>query len=376
MAENETEQQQAQTKRRAPRLRRWAGVTLLVAAAVLALLWLSDRLTLQSAEQQLAAIEAARAIPDSENAAVIYNEVLANTDLVSGQPSFLGMDGMRGPWLSEDHPEAAEWLQAHQSQISRIVEASRKQKCRFPIPIETAGRTQEMNLLQAVRQWAQLLVSAANNDMADGRTDAALQKYLCLIRMGAHFREQPDMTKLLVGTAIEALALGHLKRLILQADVSNEDLAMIQAAVSNIKDTWDQDMAPVIEVQKLIERTHLTLLARLKKILLSTDRKLLERARQIYLRILAERRAIHILAGLRRYKDAHGRWPQDLGVLRESVQQEILVDPINGGAFVYKLNENGFTLYSKGQNNIDEDGSRKGVADDWLIWPVRGRKVK
>jgi hypothetical protein len=194
--------------------------------------------------------------------------------------------------------------------------------------------------------------------------------------MAEHFRQQPLMTSLLVGTSIEALALYHIESLIVQGDLGHKDLDMIQAAVSNTKDTWDEDLPPAIEVQKLIERTHLTLLARLKKMLLSTDRKLLERRREIHLRVLAPRRAIHILAGLRRYKDVHGRWPQDLGVLRESVQQEILVDPISGGAFVYKLTGDGFTLYSKGQNNIDENGSLGGGADDLLIWPRPGRRTQ
>jgi hypothetical protein len=348
---------------------------MLAAAAVLALLWISDRLTSHSAQEQLAAIEAARAIPDEENAAVIYTEVLVTTDLVSGQPSFLSMGGMRGPWLSTDHPEAAQWLRGHQSQIDRLLEASQKQKCHFPIPIGPEAWSREMNLLEAVRQWAQLLVSAANNDRTEGRIDAGLEKYRCLIRMGAHLRQQPVMTKLLVGTAIEALALEHIKSLIVQGDVSKEDLDIIQAAISSTKDTWDQDMPPVIEVQKLIEKTQLTLLARLKELLLSTDRKVLERIREIYLRTLAERRAIHILTGLRQYKDVHGRWPQDLGVLQDSVEPEILVDPITAGSFVYKLTQDGFTLYSKGQNNIDENGSRKG-ADDWLIWPSSNRRLK
>jgi hypothetical protein len=33
-------------------------------------------------------------------------------------------------------------------------------------------------------------------------------------------------------------------------------------------------------------------------------------------------------------------------------------------------------LYSKGQNNIDENGSRTGTADDRLIWPSSHRRLK
>ncbi|GAI19037.1 unnamed protein product, partial [marine sediment metagenome] len=62
--------------------------------------------------------------------------------------------------------------------------------------------------------------------------------------------------------------------------------------------------------------------------------------------------------------------------------EEIFIDPINGGDFVYEITEENFRLYSKGKNGIDEDGRReknigtscapnvvdKGC-DDWLIWP-------
>ncbi|GAH19734.1 unnamed protein product, partial [marine sediment metagenome] len=54
---------------------------------------------------------------------------------------------------------------------------------------------------------------------------------------------------------------------------------------------------------------------------------------------------------------------------------------------VYKLTEENFTLYSKGKNNIDENGEYNSIwdpnsyehkveEDDWLIWPPRGRKSK
>jgi hypothetical protein len=55
----------------------------------------------------------------------------------------------------------------------------------------------------------------------------------------------------------------------------------------------------------------------------------------------------------------------------------MISNPINGGSFVYKLTEEDFTLYSKGQNNIDEDGERnQSGADDWPIWPPLSRKTK
>ena len=49
-----------------------------------------------------------------------------------------------------------------------------------------------------------------------------------------------------------------------------------------------------------------------------------------------------------------------------------MIDPYNECLFVYKATEDGFTLYSKGPNNIDDGGQYdRDVLDDWPIWPPR-----
>ena len=57
---------------------------------------------------------------------------------------------------------------------------------------------------------------------------------------------------------------------------------------------------------------------------------------------------------------------------------ETLIDPTNGGSFVYKLTEDSFILYSKGKNNIDEGGKadRNTGPDDCLIWPPERHKAE
>ena len=82
------------------------------------------------------------------------------------------------------------------------------------------------------------------------------------------------------------------------------------------------------------------------------------------------------MIGLRRYKNENGSWPERLEDIESLVPAEILVDPINNGRFVYKLVDDGFMLYSKGKNNIDEGGKYLSDANDWPIWPSRGSKTK
>jgi hypothetical protein len=99
-----------------------------------------------------------------------------------------------------------------------------------------------------------------------------------------------------------------------------------------------------------------------------------------YLRSTAYKRGCQIIIALRRYKNKHGRWPENLDDVKERIPAESFVDPINGGSFVYRLTADNFTFYSKGKNNIDENGqynstwdpnTRQHIVkqDDFLIWP-------
>jgi hypothetical protein len=107
----------------------------------------------------------------------------------------------------------------------------------------------------------------------------------------------------------------------------------------------------------------------------------------LYLRLIANKRGSQLLIGLRRYKNKNGRWPEDLDDIKSLAPEEIFVDPINDNSFVYKLTEENFTLYSKGKNNIDENGEynstwdpnsfeSKVEEDDRLIWPPWTTKAK
>jgi hypothetical protein len=102
-----------------------------------------------------------------------------------------------------------------------------------------------------------------------------------------------------------------------------------------------------------------------------------------YLRTASQQRGDLLTIALRRYKNKAGHWPESLDEVKLLAAEEIFVDPMNGGSFVYKLADDKFKLYSKGKNNIDEGGqynskwdhnSRewKEKEDDWLIWPPRG----
>ncbi len=396
MAEEKAKKKEQESGQRMAK-RIWYGAIVILALAIgCCFLLKTGLLNSQTVDEQLAAIEAARAIPDEENAAIIYYQLLDNYDESSLSPDFMDDDldyrTRLQPWLSNDYPELAEWVKDRQDIISTLLEASKKENCRFPIIIDDQKMQAGMEHLSAMRRWTFLLCRAANNDIAEGRIDAGIQKCKCLVQMGKHLCQQPSMINYLVGIAVEALALRSMNTFILEGDVSEKHLKTIEAALPQTKDNWAEVSSKIMEFEALYERKNVSLFNKVRYWRLlrqfGSTKDSFDRLHEIYLRLLACRRGSRILIALRRYRNQNGRWPETLDGIKNLVPEEILVDSINGGSFVYKLTEEDFTLYSKGKNNIDEGGIRKITVDpnvlewpktekdDWPIWPRKTRKTK
>lgn len=90
------------------------------------------------------------------------------------------------------------------------------------------------------------------------------------------------------------------------------------------------------------------------------------------LRNRSHRNSTYLVFALSRYKNTYGNWPKSLSELK--VLPELLIDPVNNGSFVYKLTDDSFTLYSKGENGVDDGGIRDSInnKDDYdVFWPLK-----
>jgi hypothetical protein len=142
---------------------------------------------------------------------------------------------------------------------------------------------------------------------------------------------------------------------------------------------WDE-----IEEYEHARNKHLRRLYSMRFVLpfVGLDNSTLSALHNCYMRLTARRRACHILTGLRLYKNNIGVWPQKLEDVESLVPSEALIDPTNGGPFVYKLTDDSFMLYSKGKNKIDDNGEyqsnwpEKAEPCDWLIWPQKNHNTK
>ncbi|MHC4745461.1 MAG: hypothetical protein ACYS8Z_26400 [Planctomycetota bacterium] len=357
-----------------------------------------------SAEEKLAAIDAAHAIPDSENAAIIYDQVF--TDYQTPQIPWNSTDPKRRisallifqPWHSSDYPELAKWIEQHQGLMGKLLEACKLDKCWFPITDKTAtsltiARTPIIRA-QTAHQWAYLLALAANNDMAEGRIQNAIEKYRAIMQLGRHFRQQPITSDFQIGTRFEVLSLRPLTRLVVQDDLTESQIKNIESFLPQPEIDWDEMSATMLPIQRILDR-RLPLLTRAKYWVQSrrSGMRLPDEDEQMegigvkYLQLIARYRAATITIALRRHKNKTGKWPGSLEEIKSLAPAETFIDPINGGSFAYILAGETFELYSKGQNKIDEDGQATLVRDpntfqetlkedDILFWPTITRKTQ
>jgi hypothetical protein len=336
----------------------------------------------RSAEERLAEFEAARAIPDAENAATIYNELLQDPSLDSLDEIFwddsieAAFDRAEdGPWLTEECPEVAAWIAEYPQIIDRLIEASHLDQCRFPISLEFAD-SNESDRDIAMLSWTGLLTCAANNDLAEGRIDNAITKWRCLIQMENHLRQQP-WNATMVGAGGEAIE--SIIRFIVTANPSDEHLWQIEALPLPVANDWPRHYREIRLVEDLRRRREMEPLGLWEQIRYrytihrfeSDFADLSERfgPSSSYLRFLAGARVVRILVAAKRYAYETGHWPNSLDELKSSLSSEILTDPLRDGPFAYQRTADSFTLYSIGKNKIDENGQwdPKGP-DDWPIW--------
>ena len=389
----EDQDNDAPPKAKRNKKRTWLAIVVVLTVIVASFLWFSRNS--KSIDERLAEIEAARAIPDSENSAVIYHQLARSGGLTSTRPGYSdARDTFEfiSPWRDEDYPRVAAWLEDQQDVIGELLKASKFEKYRykqFPQPGNvirmTSGAARVPRLYRFIQdgiseRWQDLLICALSNDIAEGRKDAAIEKFLCLMQMADHQCQDTDVIVYAEGVATEMMALPTMASFIVKADAAREDLEIIQAALPRTKGNWARDSGAMVKVYRL-NLKKFGYRDRLRYLWHDLSSKsLLERVEDGYVTGLAARRGTHILIALRRYRNRAGNWPESLDEIRPALTREILTDPQNNGPFVYKKTKDGFTLYSKGKNRIDEAGKFSftpgGGPDDWPIWPPPPGKAK
>jgi hypothetical protein len=212
-------------------------------------------------DEELSALEAKYSIPDEENAALIYDEILETLDIDSNQPEFYlktKPSSKDEPWHSKDHPETAEWLKNHQSTIDNLIQAGKKDRCIFlPIGSDIITFSKLIEKVPKFRQCIFLLISAANNDVAEGRTDAAIEKYLSILNIANHLYQQPTLVYYQMGV-LERLGLQQINRYIIEGQPTQAQLKLISNSIKNLQDNWGSDLRNILDLENLYAKNMLS----------------------------------------------------------------------------------------------------------------------
>lgn len=346
-------------------------------ATVCCFIWQKRLWNLGSIDERLAAIDAELAIPDFENAAVYYMRFLSNQNNASALDDLAGYapSAYAEPWVDIEHPELANRLEKYQTFIQTLLDISEMEQARFPAyPDPSSGSF----TLADMREVTFILSSAAANDLAEERIDAAYSKYRCQLKLAYHLQQQPATYYKLVGIAFEAVALENIRRAVMRDEITPEQLKSLETILETPSNQYKVDGKIADRVDRLIEEkemSELSLVARLRYLLVVRSSRSNRRQgmQKQFQRIHASRQAIRILIALRRYKEKSGVWPETLEQIEPKLPDQMLTDPQNNGPFAYICDGDDFIFYSKGPNNIDEGGSKSGSADDWLLWPLKIR---
>ena len=77
----------------------------------------------------------------------------------------------------------------------------------------------------------------------------------------------------------------------------------------------------------------------------------------------AHEQGTRIMIALQIHRRLHGAYPETLDALAPDILPEIPVDSLSGGAFVYRLDGDGYLLYSMGRDGIDDSAGITGPID-------------
>jgi hypothetical protein len=206
-------------------------------------------------DDEIAALNAKYAIPDEENAAILYNQLPAVFDdpcvayIYEDSNAFYKLTDK--PWLAEDYPEHAEWLESHQEIINLLLQTTQYERCYFGTKADVIMDDSLYKTLRPAKRAARLLVLAANYDIGQNKFDDCLYKYKTVIQIGNHFQQNPSTIHKLLGLAIESLAISGLRPFIIEQNVTPEQINHAEEITSKADFSWNRHFPQIIEHETL-----------------------------------------------------------------------------------------------------------------------------
>jgi hypothetical protein len=252
----------------------WAGIGVIVLISVIWVFLPEDDEDWRPYifDEEIANIEARYGVPDEENAALIYYEIMDKFDVNSLGDYFSYFDNNTRRtmydnfWLSEEYPKAAKWIEGQKETMDLLRQVSRYEKCRFPIVsnYHKAGQPprnfDELNQVifrpvYPIYHLGLFLLLAANNDIGEGRINDGLEKYKMALQVGKHIRQGHGYSDILMGTAVESRVYRQLNLFLVNKEPREKHVRYVTDYLKTIEYDWDSDFRKILEDEKLSSKS-------------------------------------------------------------------------------------------------------------------------
>jgi hypothetical protein len=169
--------------------------------------------------------------PTFRKVAEVFPE-LAESDRIRIESEDL-VRAVEGPWSDVELPRVATWLDANRVALEQVVEASSREKSFLPCgPLDPWKSVDESpltglfarNHIGETRLAARLLRARALRELSTGTVSARVDDLIAVARMGRHSTRDGMLISLLVGIAMEAIALEGIAVLLDRAEWTVADL--------------------------------------------------------------------------------------------------------------------------------------------------------
>lgn len=217
-------------------------------------------------DAEFAALEAERAVPDDENAAIRCAPLFARLD-VNDQPTFFFHTGRDNDvlyedvWMHVEHPEASEWLDGYTWAVEELVRATATGSFRWPLQQYTYD--EPTFPYKPVGRGLQLLILSANRDLGEGRFEQAITRYFSALEIAHDLRQQVQPLEFRISYSYETRILRLIRRALVQHALSDPGIALIAEHLPKTDDDWPAEATALFRAERI---RYMNLLARVYEV--------------------------------------------------------------------------------------------------------------
>jgi hypothetical protein len=179
------------------------------------------------------------AVPDAQNAALVYQQAVEALQIKSSEEIVLSQWTNAGTTSEKQNlnVQAQDILQRNQKAIQLIRRAAAMPACRFPVDWNKSPETISFPHYAELRKLARMMMAQAIQEARRGQTQAALQDVRAVFAIASHLQNEPVLIGFLVARAIDAMGNRALGQVLDVIALTPQEAHQFQASLPRMD--WD-----------------------------------------------------------------------------------------------------------------------------------------